>query len=55
MVQPDDGDPKVGSRRRDRAPVGYVPEDLSDGRGTIPLERSMVLSSGSDSDRSDSE
>ena len=42
-VQSNDGGSKVGTRKRARVPVGYVPGDLSDGLGTIPLERSLVL------------
>ena len=46
-IQVDPGEKKVGSRKRVRQPKGYVADDLSDGLGTIPLERSMVLSSDS--------
>lgn len=50
-VQSSEGDVHVGNRKRSRMPRDYAGDDLSDGNGTIPLERSMVLSSGdSDSD-----
>ena len=55
-LQSDEGDVHVGRRKRSPMPVRNVDDELSDGMGTIPLERSMVLSSGdSDSDWSDSE
>ena len=48
-AQVNPGEGKVGTRKRSRATKGYMAEDLSDGLGTIPLERSMVLSSSSGS------
>lgn len=40
-VRTDMGDARVGSRKRAR-PVADADPQLSDGRGTIPLERSLV-------------
>jgi hypothetical protein len=47
-VRSDVGDARVGSRKRAR-PVAADPGQLSDGRGTIPLERSLVSVSSLDS------
>lgn len=43
-VRSDPGEARVGSRKRARPVVVAEPGQLSDGRGTIPLERSLVLS-----------
>ena len=43
-VRSDPGEARVGSRKRARPVVVADPGQLSDGRGTIPLERSLVLS-----------
>ena len=43
------GEGKVGTRKRSRQTKGYMADDLSDGLGTIPLDRSLVLSSSGSS------
>lgn len=44
----DPGAARVGSRKRARPVVVAEPGQLSDGRGTIPLERSLVSLSSVD-------
>ena len=48
-MQVNPGEQKVGNRKRARQTKGYMADDLSDGLGTIPLERSLVLSSSGSS------